>query len=67
MAMTDSIFVKTILGGFEMRDEFEVIFNTTPHVLSEELMYNMDFGIIWENTTQESWRDYVAMWCSLSV
>lgn len=67
MAMTDSIFVKTILGGFEMRDEFEVIFYRFPCVLSEYFIDEMDRDVKWSETTQESWRDYVAMWCSLAV
>lgn len=50
-----------------MIDEFTVIFYRFPCVLSEDFIFEMDRDIIWGNTTQESWYDYVAMWCSLAV
>ena len=67
MVMTDSIFVKTILGVFEMREEFEVMFYRFPCVLSVDFTDDMDRDVRWEETTRESWYDYCSTYLMMSV
>ena len=50
-----------------MKDEFTVIFYRFPCVLSDDFIDEMDFGVEWSRTTQESWYDYCSMYCAMSV